>query len=65
MSTMERKGPSSWKNIFNFVINLVDQTRELIMRQDPQLTIKNEDIYKLELSLLTPAVRHSTKIIKF
>ncbi len=29
------------------------------MRQDPQLTIKNEEIYHLELLLLTPSVRQS------
>lgn len=30
------------------------------MRQDPPLTIKNEEIYNLELLLLTPSVRQST-----
>ncbi len=55
MSTMEKKGPSSWKNIFNFDTNLIDRTTGLIMRQDPQLTIKNEEIYHLELLLLTPS----------
>lgn len=31
------------------------------MKQDSQITIRNEEIYSLELSLLTPAVRQSIK----